>query len=67
MSQTQKTNGRYDGITFSNTAVESVLRDIRDGSSDELVKSFFDSRTRDLLLTRDDPKPFFARLMQELT
>ncbi len=31
------------------------------------VKSFFDNRTRDLLLTRDDPKPFFARLIQDLT
>lgn len=44
MSQTENTSGRYDGITFSNTAVESVLRGIRDGSSDELVKSFYAGR-----------------------
>jgi predicted ATP-grasp superfamily ATP-dependent carboligase len=27
------------------------------------MQSFVDTRTRDLLLTRDDPKPFFARLL----
>lgn len=28
--------------------------------------SFFDENTKDLLLTRDDPMPFFARLIQDI-
>jgi predicted ATP-grasp superfamily ATP-dependent carboligase len=30
------------------------------------LQSFFDSHTRELLLGQEDPKPFFARLMQDL-
>jgi hypothetical protein len=39
MSNTQNT--RYNGITFSNTAIESVLRGIRDGSSNEFEQQYF--------------------------
>jgi len=31
------------------------------------IGSFFDQNTQDLLLTRDDPMPFVARLIQDLT
>jgi predicted ATP-grasp superfamily ATP-dependent carboligase len=31
------------------------------------IGSFFDESTQDLLLTRDDPMPFVARLIQDLT
>jgi predicted ATP-grasp superfamily ATP-dependent carboligase len=31
------------------------------------MRSFSDQQTTDLILTRDDPKPFFARLVQVLT
>jgi predicted ATP-grasp superfamily ATP-dependent carboligase len=30
------------------------------------IQTFFDRRTKDLILTRDDPKPFFARLVQDI-
>jgi predicted ATP-grasp superfamily ATP-dependent carboligase len=30
-------------------------------------RSFVDKQTKDLLFTQDDPKPFFARLMQDVT
>ncbi len=29
------------------------------------LKSFFDAQTKDLILTRDDPRPFVARLIQD--